>query len=50
MQLNFKNLTVEGHSLGIGLEHHEHERDAKEVFPDTVLTKDRMTFAVPLKD
>ena len=26
------------------------ERDAKEVFPGTVLTKDRMTFAVPLKD
>ncbi len=26
------------------------ERDAKSVFPDTVLTKDRMTFDVPLKD
>ena len=26
------------------------ERDAKEVFPDTVLTRDRMTFDIPLKD
>ena len=26
------------------------ERDAKEVFPDTVLTRDRMTFSIPLKD
>ena len=24
--------------------------DAKSVFPDTILTKDRMTFNVPLKD
>ena len=26
------------------------ERDAKEVFPDTVLTRDRMSFSIPLKD
>ncbi len=26
------------------------ERDAKEVFPDTVLTRDRMSFDIPLKD
>ena len=26
------------------------ERDAKEVFPDTVLTRDRMSFLIPLKD
>ena len=26
------------------------ERDAKEVFPDTVLTRDRMNFSIPLKD
>ena len=26
------------------------ERDAKEVFPDTILTRDRMSFDIPLKD
>ena len=26
------------------------ERDAREVFPETVLTRDRMTFNIPLKD
>ena len=26
------------------------EKEAKEIFPETVLTKDRMVFSVPLKD